>query len=71
MQELKFEKKSSDIKVPDNLSDNEVKDGGKSFAPDMRVDEEAPLVASRLSHIGRMQPINHANGRWRVQERYS
>ncbi|CAO2817830.1 unnamed protein product [Amaranthus hypochondriacus] len=53
----KFEKKPSDIYVP---NDNDVKNGGSSGANNVTsekmVDEEAPLISSsRLSHIGRTQ----------------
>ncbi|KAI4344711.1 hypothetical protein L6164_011905 [Bauhinia variegata] len=51
----KFEKKSSDIFVPDNSSDNRGSSGGNGSA----TDEEAPLIPSRLSHIGRTQLTNH------------
>ncbi|XP_054820397.1 probable sugar phosphate/phosphate translocator At3g17430 isoform X2 [Prosopis cineraria] len=71
IKDWKFEKKSSDIDVADNINDSEGNNGGNGFTSDMSVDEEAPLVSSRLSHIGRTQPINHATGRWKVQERGS
>ncbi|KAL2894636.1 hypothetical protein RDABS01_010545 [Bienertia sinuspersici] len=55
-QDWKFEKKSSDIYVP---NDDGVKNGGSggSISPsEVIMDEEAPLVSSsRLSHIGRTQ----------------
>ena len=57
MQDWKFEKKPSDIYVP---NDNDGKIGGSSGANNVTsekmVDEEAPLISSsRLSHIGRTQ----------------
>uniref|UniRef100_A0A803M2K4 Sugar phosphate transporter domain-containing protein n=1 Tax=Chenopodium quinoa TaxID=63459 RepID=A0A803M2K4_CHEQI len=55
----KFEKKSSDIYVPND----DVKTGGgggSNSASEMIVDEEAPLItSSRLSHIGRTQVNPH------------
>ncbi|XP_028760045.1 probable sugar phosphate/phosphate translocator At1g48230 [Neltuma alba] len=52
----KFEKKSSDIYVPNDNGDNGGSSGGIGSASDMNVDEEAPLIqSSRLSHIGRSQ----------------
>ena len=63
-QDWKFEKKSSDIYVPDNISDNERSSGGNGSASDMNIDEEAPLIpSSRLSHIGRTQLTNHPTGK--------
>nr|AGV54730.1 sugar phosphate/phosphate translocator [Phaseolus vulgaris] len=60
----KFEKKSSDIYVPDNIDDNEGSSGGNGTASDMKHDEETPLVSSRLSHIGRTQLTNqYATGK--------
>ncbi|TKY72963.1 sugar phosphate/phosphate translocator [Spatholobus suberectus] len=59
----KFEKKSSDIYVPDNIGDSEGSSGGNGTASDMNIDEEAPLISSRLSHIGRTQLTNHATGK--------
>ncbi|KAJ1418710.1 hypothetical protein SESBI_15644 [Sesbania bispinosa] len=57
----KFEKKSSDVYVPDNVSNSS---GGNGSASDMNIDEEAPLISSsRLSHIGRTQLTNHAIGK--------
>lgn len=64
MQDWKWEKKSSDIYEADKISDNGGSSGGKGSAPELSVDEEAPLIpSSRLSHIGRTQLINHASGR--------
>jgi len=61
MQDWKFEKKSSDIYVPDNSDDDEGNIGGNGTASD----EETPLVSSsRLSHIGRTQLTNqYATGK--------
>ncbi|KAG4990860.1 hypothetical protein JHK87_024317 [Glycine soja] len=61
----KFEKKSSDIYVPDNIGDNEGSSGGNGTASDMKIDEETPLISSsRLSHIGRTQLTNqYATGK--------
>ncbi|XP_022946623.1 probable sugar phosphate/phosphate translocator At3g17430 isoform X2 [Cucurbita moschata] len=50
----KLEKRSSDIFTPNSNNGN-----GGSGSSDMNVDEEAPLLASRLSHSGRMQVGNH------------
>ncbi|KAI4335076.1 hypothetical protein L6164_013757 [Bauhinia variegata] len=56
----KFEKKSSDIYVPDSISDNGGSSGGNGSAADVNIDEEAPLIpSSRLSHIGRTQLTSH------------
>ncbi|KAG8658957.1 probable sugar phosphate/phosphate translocator At1g48230 isoform X1 [Manihot esculenta] len=56
----KFEKKSSDIFVPNDNSDNNGGGGGVgNSSSDLNVDEEAPLISSRLSHIGRTQFSNH------------
>lgn len=57
MQDWKLEKKSSDIFVPNDTSDNSKgSSGGNGGASDMNFDEEAPLLStSRLSHIGRSQ----------------
>ncbi|KDP28002.1 hypothetical protein JCGZ_19082 [Jatropha curcas] len=55
----KLEKKSSDIFTPNSNSDNHG-GGGGSNSSDLNVDEEAPLIPSRLSHIGRTQFSNHA-----------
>lgn len=60
-----MEKKSSDIFVPDNTSDNEGSSGGNGTVSDINIDEEAPLIPSRLSHIGRTQLMNHAIGKWK------
>ncbi|CAJ1975680.1 unnamed protein product [Sphenostylis stenocarpa] len=61
----KFEKKSSDVYVPDNIDGNEGSSGGNGTASDMKIDEETPLVSSsRLSHIGRTQLTNqYATGK--------
>lgn len=54
MQDWKFEKKSSDIYVPNDDSKTGGGGGGSNSASEMIVDEEAPLItSSRLSHIGR------------------
>lgn len=59
-QDWKFEKKSSDIFVPNDNSDNNGGGGGVgNSSSDLNVDEEAPLISSRLSHIGRTQFSNH------------
>lgn len=65
MQDWKFEKKSSDIYVPDNIDENEGSSGGNGTASDMKIDEETPLISSsRLSHIGRTQLTNqYATGK--------
>ncbi|ESW26456.1 hypothetical protein PHAVU_003G121200 [Phaseolus vulgaris] len=55
----KFEKRSSDLYMPDNVSGGS--SGGNGSLSDMNFDEEAPLISSsRVSHIGRMQLANHA-----------
>ncbi|XP_014506947.1 probable sugar phosphate/phosphate translocator At3g17430 [Vigna radiata var. radiata] len=62
--EWKFEKRSSDLYVPDNVSNNGGSGGGNGSLSDMNFDEEAPLISSsRVSHIGRMQLANHATGK--------
>ncbi|GAB4825636.1 hypothetical protein Ancab_008510 [Ancistrocladus abbreviatus] len=55
--DLKFEKKSSDIYVPNDSSDNQGgSSGGNGPASELIIDEEAPLIpSSRLSHVGRSQ----------------
>lgn len=64
MQDWKFEKKSSDIYVPDNVDNDEGSSGGNGSASDMNIDEEAPLISSSwLSHIGRTQLTSHATGK--------
>ncbi|XP_057958985.1 probable sugar phosphate/phosphate translocator At1g48230 isoform X1 [Malania oleifera] len=57
----KFEKKSSDIYVPNSSNGNSGGGGGgNGSGPDLSVDEEAPLMpTSRLSHIGRTQLSSH------------
>ncbi|KAG7029035.1 putative sugar phosphate/phosphate translocator, partial [Cucurbita argyrosperma subsp. argyrosperma] len=54
VKDWKLEKRSSDIFTPNSNNGN-----GGSGSSDMNVDEEAPLLASRLSHSGRMQVGNH------------
>jgi len=56
-QDWKLEKKSSDIFTPKNSSDNTGGGGGGNMnsSSDTNVDEEAPLISSRLSHVGRTQ----------------
>lgn len=53
----KLEKKSSDIFTPNNSNDNSGGGGGGNMnsSSDTNVDEEAPLISSRLSHVGRTQ----------------
>ncbi|WRX21597.1 Sugar phosphate transporter domain - like 10 [Theobroma cacao] len=51
----KFEKKSSDIFTPNSGSNS---NGGNLDASELN-DEEAPLLSSRLSHVGRSQLSNH------------
>lgn len=56
----KFEKKSSDIYVPNDDGKNGGSSGGSNLASEKIVDEEAPLItSSRLSHIGRTQINTH------------
>ncbi|PSR97847.1 Sugar phosphate/phosphate translocator like [Actinidia chinensis var. chinensis] len=53
----KLEKKSSDLLRPDSSEGN---NGVGSYASDINLDEEAPLIpSSRLSHIGRTQLSSH------------
>ncbi|KAH9619120.1 hypothetical protein KSS87_017261 [Heliosperma pusillum] len=53
----KLEKKSSDIRVP---NDDDGSSGGPKLASEVIVDEESPLIpTSRLSHIGRTQLTSH------------
>ncbi|XWS14290.1 hypothetical protein CRYUN_Cryun36dG0109800 [Craigia yunnanensis] len=56
----KFEKKSSDIFTPNSSSDINGGSNGGNFNGSELNDEEAPLLSSRLSHIGRSQLSNHA-----------
>lgn len=55
IQDWKFEKKSSDIFTPNSGSNS---NGGNLDASELN-DEEAPLLSSRLSHVGRSQLSNH------------
>ncbi|KMT19292.1 hypothetical protein BVRB_1g012980 [Beta vulgaris subsp. vulgaris] len=61
VKDWKFEKKSSDIYVPnDDDGKNGGSSGGSIIASEKIVDEEAPLIpSSRLSHIGRTQVNPH------------
>lgn len=53
-QELKMEKKSSDLYVPDDIAKNSGGKGTRNGSPDSIVDEEAPFIpSSRVSHLGR------------------
>lgn len=50
----KLEKKSSEVRTPDGIDDNNGSSRGSSISSsDQAIDEEAPLIPSRLSHIGR------------------
>lgn len=52
--ELKMEKKSSDLYVPDDIVKNSGGKGSRNGSPDSMVDEEAPFIpSSRVSHLGR------------------
>ncbi|KAK6798578.1 hypothetical protein RDI58_006281 [Solanum bulbocastanum] len=52
--ELKMEKKSSDLYVPDDIVKNSGGKGSRNGSPDSIVDEEAPFIpSSRVSHLGR------------------
>ncbi|XWS08426.1 hypothetical protein CRYUN_Cryun40dG0001500 [Craigia yunnanensis] len=55
----KLEKKSSDIFSPNSSSDTNGGKSGGNFNGSELNDEEAPLLSSRLSHIGRSQLSNH------------
>ncbi|XVE82363.1 hypothetical protein DITRI_Ditri15bG0142400 [Diplodiscus trichospermus] len=55
----KLEKKSSDIFSPNSSSDTNGGSSGGNFNGSEMNDEEAPLLSSRLSHIGRSQLSNH------------
>lgn len=60
--DLKMEKKSSDLYVPDDIINNSSggKTGWNASPLDLHVDEEAPLVpSSRVSHLGRNQLSSH------------
>ncbi|KAK7363407.1 hypothetical protein VNO77_05550 [Canavalia gladiata] len=60
----KFEKRSSDIYVADNFSNNGGSGRGNGSPTDMNIDEEAPLISSsRLSLIGRAQLSNLLTGK--------
>uniref|UniRef100_A0A5B7AGR1 Sugar phosphate transporter domain-containing protein n=1 Tax=Davidia involucrata TaxID=16924 RepID=A0A5B7AGR1_DAVIN len=53
VKDLKMEKKSFDLYVPEEVN-NGGKNGWNGSAPDITVDEEAPLIPSlRMSHLGR------------------
>ncbi|THG11655.1 hypothetical protein TEA_005902 [Camellia sinensis var. sinensis] len=61
--DLRMEKKSSDLYVPDssNNSSNGGKNGWNSSASDITVEEEAPLIPPlRVSHLGRSQLGSHS-----------
>ncbi|KAK2970226.1 LOW QUALITY PROTEIN: hypothetical protein RJ640_021662 [Escallonia rubra] len=60
--DLKMEKKSSDLYIPDSLNNSGGgKNGRNGSDPDSNVDEEAPLIpSSRVSHLGRSQLGNHS-----------
>ncbi|XVF28117.1 hypothetical protein REPUB_Repub15cG0001600 [Reevesia pubescens] len=55
----KLDKKSSDIFTPNSSNDTNGGSGGGNFNGSELNDEEAPLLSSRLSHIGRSQLGNH------------
>ncbi|CAM8927005.1 hypothetical protein QQ045_023364 [Rhodiola kirilowii] len=58
--DLKLEKKSSDIRIPDSINVHSLEKNGNSSTSEY--DEEAPLIStSRLSHIGRTQLSGHAS----------
>lgn len=61
LQELKLDKKSSDIYIDDsNNSNNAGNIAGGSASELIVVDEEAPLLpSSRLSYTGRSQVSSH------------
>ncbi|CAL5391989.1 unnamed protein product [Camellia sinensis] len=62
-QDLRMEKKSSDLYVPDssNNSSNGGKNGWNSSASVITVEEEAPLIPPlRVSHLGRSQLGSHS-----------
>ncbi|CAN4081641.1 unnamed protein product [Withania somnifera] len=55
--ELKMEKKSSDLYLPDDNADPR-ENSAKNGSSDPTVDEEAPLIPStRISHLGQKQPL--------------
>ncbi|XP_059659258.1 probable sugar phosphate/phosphate translocator At3g17430 isoform X2 [Cornus florida] len=57
--DLKTERKSSDVYVPEDFM-NGGKKGWNDSAPDVIVDEEAPLIpSSRVSYLGRSQLSSH------------
>ncbi|CAA2992669.1 probable sugar phosphate phosphate translocator At3g17430, partial [Olea europaea subsp. europaea] len=60
--DLKMEKKSSDLYVPDDLMNDSSggKTGWNASPLDLHGDEESPLVpSSRVSHLGRNQLSIH------------
>ncbi|KAL2507171.1 putative sugar phosphate/phosphate translocator [Forsythia ovata] len=60
--DLKMEKKSSDLYIPDDVMNNSGggKNGRNTSPLDLHVDEEAPLIpSSRVSHLGRNQLSSH------------
>lgn len=61
--ELKMEKKSSDLYVPDDIVNNisGLRTGRNNSVSEVTVDEEAPLLASsRFSHLGQSHYSNHS-----------
>ena len=58
IQDWKLEKKSSDIFTPNSSNDTNGGSSGGNFNGSELNDEEAPLLSSRLSHIGRSQLSN-------------
>uniref|UniRef100_A0A5B7AK78 Sugar phosphate transporter domain-containing protein n=1 Tax=Davidia involucrata TaxID=16924 RepID=A0A5B7AK78_DAVIN len=60
VKDLKMEKRSSDLYVHEEVI-NVGKNGWNGSAPDITVDEEAPLIPSlRMSHLGRNQLSSHS-----------
>lgn len=58
VQDLKMEKKSSDLYVPDDVVNSS---GIRNGSQDSITDEEAPLIPStRISHLGRSQLGTHS-----------
>lgn len=60
MQDLKTEKRSSDLYIPDNNIINKGTNGWNGSSPVSNVDAEAPLIPSSMSHLGRSQVSSYS-----------
>lgn len=58
--DLKTEKRSSDLYIPDNNFVNKGTNGWNGSSPVSNVDAEAPLIPSSMSHLGRSQVSSYS-----------